>query len=298
MLHQVIGVVDECPRQAARASLVKETIVEENKVMTVKPRDPLPRRNLFRNGVAALVGAALTSRAVAAVASDGAAGRGNGVPPPAPDARSILDQFAVTQVIARERLAHEAHDYDVEAACFHPDAIVDVSWYSGSAAQFVDTGRKAAARGLASTSLKATYFDSLSPPTVWVNGDRAIAEASCAVHSFAMLGDVEVHVTAYTRLLWRVVKQRDNWLILGLRGLYLRDTMQPVDSSQTIAIDQKKLAGFRPSYRYISYLTVSNGGPIRNDRAGVDRPETVVALRTAERRWLAGEPDVAPSRPG
>ena len=102
-------------------------------------------------------------------------------------------------------------------------------------------------------------------------------------------------MTAYTRLLWRVVKVRGDWLIIGLRGLYLRDTMQPVDPAQTITIDQKKLAEFRRSYRYISYLTVMNGGPIRDDRAGVDRPETVVALRSAEQRWLAGGPDaVAP----
>ena len=278
--------------------------MDEALVKSVDPVEALPRRRLLKGGAAALCGAAMTGRAIAAAAGSEAPpanpsqkGRSSPSSPVqgTPDAATLLDQFAVTQVIARERLAHEAHDYDVEAACFHPDAIVDVSWYSGSATQFVDAGRKAAARGLASTAFKATYFDSLSPPVVWLNGDRAIAEASTAVHSFAALDSVEVHVTAYTRLLWRVVKQHGDWLILGLRGLYLRDTMQPADPTQTIAIDQKKLAEFRPSYRYISYLTVSNGGPIRNDRAGVDRPETVAALRTAARRWLAGEAEAAAS---
>ena len=253
-----------------------------------QPRGSLVRRHLLKGGLGAVLGAALVERAGA---EDEANGMSAAAPakPDLPASAALLDQFAVTQVIARERLSHEAHDYDMEAACFHPDAVVDVSWYSGSAAQFVETGRRAAARGRASTSLKATYFDSLSPPSVWVNGDRAIAEASCAVHSFASLGDVDVHVTAYTRLLWRVVKQSGDWLILGLRGLYLRDTMQPVNPDQTIVLDQKKLAAFRPSYRFISYLTVMNGGPIRDDRAGVDRPESVAALRSAERRWLAGE---------
>ena len=160
--------------------------MQEDLTPSEEPRSPMPRRRfLLQGGVAALLGAALTGRAVA-----GARGAGEvpskASPGMAKPGDSLLDEFAVTQVIARERLAHEAHDYDVEAACFHPDAIVDVSWYSGSAAKFVDAGRKAAARGLASTSLKATYFDSLSPPTVWMNGDRAIAEASCAVHSWCM----------------------------------------------------------------------------------------------------------------
>jgi len=278
--------------------------VEEVLSTPVDTEKLLPRRRLLRGSVVALFGSLLAGRAVAAAGksqpqTEGSMANGGSQQPPitrgSPDAAALLDQFAVTQVIARERLSHEAHDYDTEAACFHPDAIVDVSWYSGSATQFVDTGRKAAAKGRASTSLKATYFDSLSPPVVWVNGNRAIAEASTAVHSFALLGDVEVHVTAYTRLLWRVVKQQDGWLIMGLRGLYLRDTMQPVDPTQTITIDENKLAAFRPSYRFISYLTVSNGGPIRNDRAGLDRPETVLALRTADRMWLAGERDAAAS---
>ena len=242
-----------------------------------------------------VTGAALAGRTAAASgrdatqagapASDGTGGRSTEA--------VLLDQIAVTQLIARERLAHEAHDYDIEASCFHPDAVVDVSWYSGSAAAFVDAGRKAAARGRASTNLKATYFDSLSQPSVWIDGDRAIAEASCAVHTFSTLDGVDVHVTAYTRLLWRVVKQRGVWLILGLRGLYLRDTMQPVDPTKTVTIDEERLARYRPSYRFISYLTVAGGGPIRDDRAGVDRPETVTALRSAERRWLAGDPGAA-----
>ena len=277
--------------------------MEEVPVTSEEMNGSLPRRRLLKGSIAALFGGMLAGRVVAAEGKSNQprSSMADGRPLPSssnqgpPDAATLLDQFAVTQLIARERLSHEAHDYDVEAACFHPEAIVDVSWYSGSAMQFVETGRKAAAKGRASTSLRATYFDSLSPPVVSVNGDRAIAEASTAVHSFAMLDSIEVHVTAYTRLLWRVVKHEGGWLIMGLRGLYLRDTMQPVDPTQTITIDENKLAEFRPSYRYISYLTVANGGPIRNDRAGVDRPETVLALRAADRRWLAGEPDTAPA---
>jgi hypothetical protein len=250
--------------------------------MTISPvtpgESPLPlgRRRLLGGGLTALFGAAFAGRAAAQ-------------PAPSGDAQ-LLDQFAVTQVIARERLARESHDYDTAAACFHPDGVVDVSWFSGTAAQFVDVGRKAAARGQAATSLKATYFDSLSPAVVTVNGDRAIADAACAVHSFAPLDGVEVHVTAYTRLLWRLAKVHGTWLIIGLRGLYIRDTLVPTDPNQTITIDPAKLATFRLSYHYLSYLTAEGGGPVRNDRAGVDKPETVTALRAADRRWLAGEP--------
>ena len=117
-----------------------------------KPREQLLRRQILSSGVAALVGSMLVGRANA----------GEAQPMPSPTKESngasatLLDQFAVSQVIARERYARETQDYDMEAACFHPEAFVDVSWFSGTAAEFVETGRKAAARGRAATSLVAT----------------------------------------------------------------------------------------------------------------------------------------------
>ena len=254
-------------------------------------RSALMRRRVLKAGAAALAGALITNDAAAARggnATDRAASPRRRASP-----ASLLDQFAVSQVIARERLARETQDYDMEAACFHPDAIVDVSWFSGTAAEFVETGRKAAARGRAATSLRATYFDALSPPVVWTNGDRAIADASCAVHAFSMLEGVEIHMTAYTRLLWRAKKYKGEWLIYGLRGIYLRDTLEPADPTQALAIDQKKLAAFRRSYRFLSYMTTAGGGPVRDDRAGSDRPDLVAALRGAERNWLEGKTDGA-----
>ncbi|WP_241127670.1 nuclear transport factor 2 family protein [Novosphingobium terrae] len=251
-------------------------------------REPLLRRSLLKGGIAAMFGAMVTGRAAAA---------GEGKKPAAgpANAGTLLDQFAVTQVIARERLGRETHDFDLEESCFHPDAFVDVSWFSGTAKQFVEAGRRGAAAGRAGTSLKAVYFDSMSPPAVSINGDRAIADASCAVHSFSTLNGVDVHVTAYTRLLWRAVKQQGEWLIFGLRGIYIRDTLAAADPTQALVIDQQKLAQFRQSYRYLSYLTASGGGPTRNDRAGVDQPDTVIKLRAAERSWLAGETSAAAS---
>ena len=259
----------------------------ETSFSPINLRNSLLRRRFLRIGAVALVGSILAERAVAVPGekSSTTPGAARGRAHPA----TLLDQFAVAQVIGRERLARETRDYDMEAACFHPDAYVDVSWFSGTALEFVETGRKAAARGRAATSLNATYFDALSPPVVWVNKNRAIAEGSCSVHAFSTLEGVEVHVTAYTRLLWRAQKLRREWLISGLRGIYIRDTLEAVKPGQTLAIDQEKLAKFRPSYRYLSYLTASGGGPIRDDRAGSDRPDLVAALRAAEWNWLEGK---------
>ena len=54
--------------------------------------------------------------------------------------RDLLSAFAVSQLLLRERLARELHNYDEEEACYYPDAPVEVSWFKGTAADFVDSG--------------------------------------------------------------------------------------------------------------------------------------------------------------
>jgi hypothetical protein len=51
-------------------------------------------------------------------------------------------------------------------------------------------------------------------------------------------------------------------------------------------IDERVLATFRPSYKYLSYVIHAIGRRVNDDLPGIDRPETVVALRDADRAWL------------
>ncbi len=189
------------------------------------------------------------------------------------------DSSAVTDVIMRERLARETHDWAEDAACFHPDAVVEVSWFKGSGAAFVEAGRN-------NPDTQTVHFDSMSPGVVWLKDDRAIADTACAVHTFSVLDDIEVSTTSYTRLLWRVQQSGGQWLIRGLRGIYIRDTLIPRDPNKVPKLDEGKLRGFRPSYRYLSYILTAGGSPAHNDLPGVDRPEMIAALRAAERAWL------------
>jgi hypothetical protein len=190
-----------------------------------------------------------------------------------------VDCSAVTDVIMRERLARETHNSADEAACFHPDAIVEVSWFKGSGAGFVEAGKN-------NPDTETVHFDSMSPGVVSLKGDRAIVDTACAVHTFSTLEDIEVSTTSYTRLLWRVQRSEGKWLIRGLRGIYIRDTLIPRDPSKVPKLDEEKLRQFRPSYRYLCYILTADGSPAQNDLPGVDQPEGVAALRATEREWL------------
>jgi hypothetical protein len=197
----------------------------------------------------------------------------------------LLDSVAVNNVIMRERLARESHDWAAEADCFHPDAVVEVSWFKGSGAEFVTSAEKNAA-ATKHSSTDTVNFDSMGPAVVTVKNDRAIANTACAVHRFYWLDGIEVSMTSYTRLLWRARKFNGQWLIAGLRGIYIRDILFPRNPNEVVKLDEERLNEFRPSYRYLSYILAAQGQPAHNDLPGVDQPETVAALTAAECAWL------------
>ena len=230
------------------------------------------RRVAFKGGLAALFALAVTRQATAAktpstkVTPDG--GR-----------NEWLDRIAITDVIMLERWSRETHNPDVAASCFLPNARIEVSWFKGTASEFVESGKQ-------KPPPDTLNFDSMSPPVIWVSKARAIAETSCAVHTVLKLDGIDVINISYTRLLWRTQKVDGRWLIAGLRGIYIRDTLATCGPTQELKVDEKRLAGFRQSYRYLSYVLAAGGRPASDDLPGVDRPETVEALREAERQWL------------
>ena len=221
----------------------------------------------------------LAGAGLLAVGAAGAAPAQRGRAGSTPD-REIIDRAAIDQIIQRERHARDAGLWDEMLACYHPEAEIDVSWYHGDAAGFV-------ARTRAGVRPGNLNFHEMSPAVVSVREDRAVADTGCALQAFMQVDGCDVNQIGHVRLLWRARRLGGRWLIDGLRAIYVRDLLIPCDPGRVPKLDAARLAGYRPSYRYLSYLLAAMGVPVNNALPGVDRPETVVALRDAENRWLA-----------
>jgi hypothetical protein len=192
-----------------------------------------------------------------------------------------LDRSAIAELIQRERSARDAGRWDVMAACFHPEAKIDVSWFNGGAADFVAATKRVAEAG------KTLSLHRLSPAVVTLNGDRALAETDAEMLGFSTLDGVEVCGVHQVRLLWRAQTLDERWMIAGLHCVYVRGLLLACNPARLPIIDEAVLAQFRPSYRYLSYVLTKNGMPPRDDLPGVDRPESIIALRAAETAWLS-----------
>lgn len=202
--------------------------------------------------------------------------------------RDQLDRLAIADMIQRERNARDAGRWDEMASYYHPESSIEVSWFIGTGAEFVRRSRLQAEK--VKDQVERTNFHEMGVAVVDLQGDRALAETACTLHSFFPLDGIPCKCTGFVRLLWRAQRLGDHWLLAGLRCLYVRDYLTACNPNRQPVLDEAELETYRLSYRYVTYNLARLGLDPKNDLPGADQPETVKALRAGERAWLQGSP--------
>jgi hypothetical protein len=195
--------------------------------------------------------------------------------------RAVLeaaDVSAVSQLVLRERHSRDFGLWQQMRDCFHEDSVVRLSWIDASGPEFVRRSEEMARRNV-------NVSHRVSPILVTLAGDRAIAQFTGAINIPFTLNGTEVMVSSHSLFLFRAERREQVWRISGFNMVYQRDEIAPVIPGQEIAIDPEAMKSFRPSYRLLSYCLTAGGFPVRNDLAGIDRPELVDALMREIYGW-------------
>lgn len=210
-------------------------------------------------------------------------------PPPAPaltaTAESISEAAhvsAITQLVLAERESRDLGRWERMKACFHPDSIVRISWFSGNGHDFVDASRDMARRG---TLAKHR----LGPVSVRIAGHRAVATLACTIDIPAVLQGVAVLLSSHARVFYRAENRDGAWGLSSFEVFYMRDELAPQVPGEVVPVKAARLAGYRQSYRFLSYVLDRNGFTVRDDLAGEDKPETVDALCREVYGWAGLE---------
>jgi hypothetical protein len=188
------------------------------------------------------------------------------------------DVSAVSQLVLRERLSRDLGLWEQMRNCFHEDSVVRISWINASGPEFVRRSMEMAER-----NVKASHR--LGPILVTLAGDRAIAQFAGIIDIPFTLKGIEVMMSGHSRFVLRAERREHVWRLSGFDAIYLRDEITPLIPGQIVVVDPEAVKSFRPSYRLLSYCLASGGFPVRNDLAGVDRPDLVDALTSEIYSW-------------
>ena len=109
------------------------------------------------------------------------------------------DLAAVTQVVLRERQARDRGWWDAMAACFAADAVIDMSWFRGPAAEFIARTRERSTGGVWGRHR-------LGPPTAHVVDDRAWVELPVGIEFDLDLDGGRAVLVSYCRSQYRLVR--------------------------------------------------------------------------------------------
>ena len=195
--------------------------------------------------------------------------------------QSVLDAadvVAVTQLVLLERESRDLGRWEQMRECFHPDSRVRVSWFSGTGAEFVDGSIDMARRNVLAKHR-------LGPILVRLAGDRAVASLSGIIDIPATLSGIEVQLSSHARFLYRAERRAERWRILSFDAIYVRDEFTTAIPGLSLPIKPADLAGFRSSYRMLSYLLTTQGYAVNSNLAGEDKPETTAALNREVYGW-------------
>jgi hypothetical protein len=195
--------------------------------------------------------------------------------------QSVLDAAdvsAITQLVLRERDARDLGKWDVMRDCFQRDSLIRISWFRGNGADFVAGSIDMAKRGVLATHR-------LAPIGVTLAGDRALARLTAFIDIPMSAAGVEAMLSSLARFFYRVERRDGVWRLAGFDAIYRRDELTPRVPGQSIAIDASSLAGFRPSYRLLSWALAQQGYAIDGNLPGEDRPDLVAALTDELEGW-------------
>ncbi len=204
-----------------------------------------------------------------------------GVPVPTPGRWE--DKSAIREVIDNWVIFSDSGLWEEFTTVWNDGADMSATWKEAPATEFMAGRRTGWDSGV-------SIIHSVGGSSIVLNGDRAIAQTKMKISQRAEVHGVLVDVDCTGRFFDFFEKIDGKWGISRRRCIYEKDRMDPVDSSQTLQLDQELLESFPEGYRHLAYLQTQIGYQISgHPRAGMKGPE-IEELYAAGRDFLAGEP--------
>ena len=198
---------------------------------------------------------------------------------------ATADRIAIKNVVESWALARDSANWDWFREQWHDDGYMMATWFQGPKEDFIRVSQEGYEKGV-----NILHYTGASQAAV--RGTRAISQTRMTIMQRGEVHGVLVDVSCIGRFYDFFEKRAGRWGIVLRQPIYEKDRLDPVQPGATVELDPDLLARFPEGYRYLAYLQVLVGYPVKPDMPGLRGPE-VEALYARGAAWLAGEP-VAP----
>lgn len=198
--------------------------------------------------------------------------------------RALAEQ-EVRQVRQRWAFCRDLGEWEGMRACFHPDATVSVSWYSGPIAPFLERTIAMAAERAPEERSKHWFGNS----RVKLDGRRAILETDTLVLGRDRIDGHLFDFTTYGRFLDRVEERRGEWRILKMTCIYDKDRLDPVVPGSVPASFYAgvSMTGIESGFAFMRLRQTKKGRTVPPDIV-IGGSEGERRLRAEAEAWLQG----------
>ena len=135
-----------------------------------------------------------------------------------------LDQIQIFNVRRAWAFSLDLGEWDRLRSCFHPDASITVSWYSGPLDGFIDRSRALMASRKPEEHRKHWLGNMRSE----INGTRAVLETDVLILIREFIDATLFDYTSYARFYDLLEKRAGVWRIVEWNCIYDKDRLDPV----------------------------------------------------------------------
>jgi hypothetical protein len=197
--------------------------------------------------------------------------------------QTLFDKLAIREVVENWVIARDSANWDLFREQWHDDGYMMATWFQGPRDDFITVSQEGFAKGV-----NILHFTGASQATLSETATRAISQTRMTILQRGLVHGVLADVACTGRFYDFFAKRQGRWGIVLRQPIYEKDRLDPVTPGERIEFDQELLARYPEGYRYLAYLQVQAGYPVKTDMPGLRGPE-VEALYARGAAWLAGE---------
>ncbi len=193
---------------------------------------------------------------------------------------TLLDKENILELIQFERFCRDNSLWHSMYQCFSEDSTVNISWFKGSGAEFVESSKE----------MNRYAPHQIYNSQIWINQHRAVAIMQATIQTRLPIDDVQMQLNSDAKIVYGLVKEGDTWYIQNMECVYEKDSLTPVVPS-TITIPDEQLQAYRSSYACLSYCLNYIGYSVNHELQGIERPEQLNDYYQRLDQWLTYQND-------